>query len=109
MYCTLRVRSTTLIAVPSFKYPPRLATAGPALPIGRPRDADVVVGPLVSDVQRERVLGYIARGSSAIEVEAEGRRRAVTFTCDDPEAVITALRDGGCRAVSEKRGSEDRQ
>ena len=54
-------------------------------------------------------LGYIARGSSAIEVEAEGRRRAVTFTCDDPEAVITALRDGGCRAVSEKRGSEDRQ
>ena len=40
----------------------RLAAAGPALKIGDPREAGVVVGPLVSAVQRERVESFIARG-----------------------------------------------
>jgi len=40
----------------------RLAAAGPALKIGDPREPGVVVGPLVSAAQRERVERHIAQG-----------------------------------------------
>ena len=40
----------------------RLAAAGPRLKIGDPREAGVVVGPLISAAQRERVERFIARG-----------------------------------------------
>jgi len=40
----------------------RLAAAGPTLKIGDPREPGVVVGPLVSAAQRDRVERYIARG-----------------------------------------------
>jgi acyl-CoA reductase-like NAD-dependent aldehyde dehydrogenase len=40
----------------------RLAAAGRALKVGDPREAGVVVGPLVSAAQRERVERYIAQG-----------------------------------------------
>jgi len=33
-----------------------------AFPVGDPADPDVFIGPLVSDVQRQRVEGYIAKG-----------------------------------------------
>jgi acyl-CoA reductase-like NAD-dependent aldehyde dehydrogenase len=33
-----------------------------AFPVGDPADPDVFIGPLVSDVQRRRVEGYIAKG-----------------------------------------------
>ena len=49
----------------------RLATAGPTLKIGDPREPGVVVGPLVSAAQRERVEGYIA----------QGRRDGATLAC----------------------------
>ena len=45
-----------------------LVEATGAFPVGDPADPDVLIGPLVSHVQRERVEGYIARG------EAEGAR-----------------------------------
>jgi len=68
---------TRLLVEESFyaEFTDRLAAAGPTLPIGRPRDADVVVGPLVSDVQRERVLGYIARGVAEGATLACGGKR----------------------------------
>jgi len=55
---------TRLLIEDSFyeEFTAKLAAAGLALPIGRPRDAGAVVGPLISAVQRERVEGYIARG-----------------------------------------------
>ena len=40
----------------------RLAATGPTLTIGDPREAGVVVGPLVSAAQRERVERHIAQG-----------------------------------------------
>ena len=40
----------------------KLAAAGATLKIGDPREPGVVVGPLVSAAQRERVEGFIARG-----------------------------------------------
>jgi acyl-CoA reductase-like NAD-dependent aldehyde dehydrogenase len=40
----------------------RLAAAGPTLRIGDPREPGVVMGPLVSAAQRERVERFIARG-----------------------------------------------
>jgi acyl-CoA reductase-like NAD-dependent aldehyde dehydrogenase len=40
----------------------RLAAAGRALRIGDPRDPEVVVGPLVSAAQRDRVERFIAQG-----------------------------------------------
>jgi aldehyde dehydrogenase (NAD+) len=39
-----------------------LREAVAAFPVGDPADPDVFIGPLVSDVQRQRVEGYIARG-----------------------------------------------
>lgn len=56
-------------------------------------------------------LGYIARGGSAIRIEAEGRRMAVTFSCDDPDAVVAALGEAGCRAVThtERAASPSRE
>jgi acyl-CoA reductase-like NAD-dependent aldehyde dehydrogenase len=40
----------------------QLAAAGPRLTVGDPREAGVVVGPLVSAAQRTRVEGYVAKG-----------------------------------------------
>ena len=48
-----------------------------------------------------RGLGYIARGGSALRIEAEGRRLPVTFTCDEPAAILDALRTTGCHGLEE--------
>jgi phenylacetaldehyde dehydrogenase len=53
----------------------RLAAAGPQLKIGDPREPGVVVGPLVSALQRERVEGCIARGIEEGAVLACGGKR----------------------------------
>ena len=53
--CWSRRRSTT-------SSPPRWSSARGALKIGDPREPGVVIGPLVSAAQRERVERYIARG-----------------------------------------------
>ena len=53
----------------------KLAAAGPTLKIGDPREPGVVVGPLVSAAQRERVEGYIARGREEGARLACGGRR----------------------------------
>src|SRR5207248_8018906 len=42
----------------------QLAAAGAALKIGDPRQPGVVVGPLVSAAQRDRVEAFIAKGIS---------------------------------------------
>ncbi|HVN84141.1 MAG TPA: aldehyde dehydrogenase family protein [Candidatus Binatia bacterium] len=53
----------------------RLAAAGRTLKIGDPHEAGVVVGPLVSAAQRERVERYIARGIEAGATLACGGQR----------------------------------
>jgi acyl-CoA reductase-like NAD-dependent aldehyde dehydrogenase len=53
----------------------RLAEAGRGLPIGDPREPGVVVGPLVSAAQRERVERMIARGVEEGATLACGGRR----------------------------------
>jgi acyl-CoA reductase-like NAD-dependent aldehyde dehydrogenase len=53
----------------------RLAAAGPTLRIGDPRGAGVVVGPLVSAAQRERVERAVARGLAEGATLACGGRR----------------------------------
>jgi len=53
----------------------RLAAAGPKLRIGDPREAGVVVGPVVSAGQRERIERFIARGVEEGAVLACGGRR----------------------------------
>jgi len=53
----------------------RLAAAGPTLKIGDPREPGVVVGPLVSAAQRERVESFIARGKQDGAALACGGRR----------------------------------
>ena len=61
--CTAPTR--LLIEEPFYEeFTAKLAAAGLGLPIGRPRDAGAVVGPLISAVQRERVESYIARGNA---------------------------------------------
>ena len=53
----------------------KLAAAGPKLTIGDPHEAGVVVGPLVSAAQRERVERYIAKGIAEGATLACGGRR----------------------------------
>lgn len=53
----------------------RLAAAGPRLKIGPPTEEGVVVGPLVSAAQRERVERYIATGIAEGAVLACGGKR----------------------------------
>src|SRR2546425_2583061 len=53
----------------------RLAQAGPTLRIGDPHEPGVVVGPLVSAAQRERVERYIALGREEGATLACGGRR----------------------------------
>ncbi|TMA58111.1 MAG: aldehyde dehydrogenase family protein [Deltaproteobacteria bacterium] len=53
----------------------RLAEKGPTLRIGDPHEPGVVVGPLVSAAQRERVERYIARGREEGATLACGGRR----------------------------------
>ncbi len=53
----------------------RLAAAGPTVRIGDPREPGVVMGPLVSAAQRERVERYIARGVAEGATLACGGRR----------------------------------
>jgi len=55
----------------------RLAAAGPTLKIGDPREPGVVVGPLVSAAQRERVERHIAQGvSDGARLACGGKRPA---------------------------------
>lgn len=53
----------------------RLAAAGPSLKIGDPREPGVVVGPLVSAAQRERVERYVEKGVAEGATLACGGRR----------------------------------
>jgi acyl-CoA reductase-like NAD-dependent aldehyde dehydrogenase len=53
----------------------QLAAAGPTLKIGDPHEAGVVVGPLVSALQRERVERYVAAGVAAGATLACGGKR----------------------------------
>ncbi len=53
----------------------KLATAGAALKIGNPREPGVVVGPLVSALQRERVEACIRRGVESGAKLASGGKR----------------------------------
>jgi hypothetical protein len=47
---------------------------------------------------------YLARGGPGLRIEARGRRRPLTFSCDDPDAIEAAL---GSPATKLPRG-EDR-
>ncbi len=58
----------------------RLAAAGPTLKIGDPREAGVVIGPLVSATQRERVESFIARGRQEGATLACGGQRPAHLT-----------------------------
>jgi len=53
----------------------KLAAAGPTLKIGDPHETGVVVGPLVSAAQRERVERFIARGKEEGATLACGGKR----------------------------------
>jgi phenylacetaldehyde dehydrogenase len=53
----------------------QLAAAGPKLKIGAPREPGVVVGPLVSTAQRDRVASYVAKGVAEGAVLACGGKR----------------------------------
>ena len=53
----------------------RLAAAGPRLTIGDPHESGVVVGPLISAAQRERVERFIAQGIADGATLACGGRR----------------------------------
>jgi acyl-CoA reductase-like NAD-dependent aldehyde dehydrogenase len=53
----------------------KLAAAGPTLKIGDPREPGVVVGPLVSATQRQRVEQFVARGTAEGATLACGGRR----------------------------------
>jgi len=52
----------------------RLAQAARALKVGDPLDAATVVGPVISAVQRDRILGHIANGvAEGAELVVDGR------------------------------------
>jgi len=52
----------------------RLAQAAKALKVGDPLDAATVVGPVISAVQRDRILGHIANGvAEGAELVVDGR------------------------------------
>ena len=58
----------------------QLAAAGPTLKIGDPREPGVVVGPLVSAAQRDRVERYIAQGVEERATLACGGKRPAHLT-----------------------------
>ncbi len=52
----------------------RLAEAAKALKVGDPLEADTVVGPVISGVQRDRILGHIENGvKEGAELVVDGR------------------------------------
>ncbi|WP_347813228.1 aldehyde dehydrogenase [Actinomadura sp. GC306] len=68
----------TRVLVPRPRYAAAVeaaAAAAAAVPVGDPHDPATVVGPLVAERQRDRVLGYIADAAAAgARVAAGGRR-----------------------------------
>ena len=72
--CTAPTR--LLVEAPLYdEFTRRLTDAAARLPIGAPRDEGVVVGPLVSAAQRERVEGYFAAGvAEGAKLACGGRR-----------------------------------
>ncbi|MGA1542304.1 MAG: aldehyde dehydrogenase family protein, partial [Ilumatobacteraceae bacterium] len=52
-----------------------LANVAPHLKVGAPTDADTLVGPVISAVQRDRIESYIAAGAAeGAEIVVDGRR-----------------------------------
>jgi acyl-CoA reductase-like NAD-dependent aldehyde dehydrogenase len=57
----------------------QMAKAAGGIKIGDPRDADTVMGPLISAAQRDRVERYVAKGRGEGAVVACGGKRPSTF------------------------------
>jgi acyl-CoA reductase-like NAD-dependent aldehyde dehydrogenase len=52
----------------------RLAEAAKALKVGDPLEADTIVGPIISGIQRDRILGHIENGiAEGAELVVDGR------------------------------------